>query len=359
MAFGFGSKNTLPIGVDLGYSAVRLAQVRRGKGAMELVGAAKDNVPAHIRDDPTGRLGFFSHHLPRLLKSGDFEGRKCVLGFPAECTFVRHLKVPNLEGRELDAAIRREAREELPYPVDQAILQHLDVGEVFSGGKTMKEVIAVAIPTNTMDAYLDMLTRSDLQVVAVNIGPVAMVECFAEVFSYASDESQAILYVAMGCSSTQVVIARGRRITFARNMPYGTDQADRLIAQKLDISLEVAGNLRRNPDLQMGRDVEGLERVLEPWLGGMEKEIQRSLLYFNSLFHESTVSRVIFSGDQARDKLLSRGLAARLNISPQIGDPMEGIQAGSKLPASFRSDMADQTGYTVAIGLSICGRQGI
>lgn len=360
MFFHVGSKDMLPIGVDLGSSSAKLVQLRSVKNRYELAAYGNIEIPTHIRRDPIGRLGFFSHRIPRLLKSGGFKGSKCILGLPAENTFVRHVKIARTDPKSIEAAVLRAAQRELPYPVDEAVIRHVVAGEVYSSdGESKLEVIIVAIPMSTMDAYLSMTARTGLDVAGVNIEPMAIVECFSKLLSDEGDAETPVLYIDLGSTSTQVVIAHGPSVVFARNMPRGGSQVDQALAEALDVPLDSARSLRLNPELmetvdgQNPQDV--LARCVNPWLAAMEGEIDRCMTYYSTVFRSSHgVQRVIFTGGGAQDKMLCQGIARALKLPAQIGDPLVGLSLGKDVDLSVGE--AGKPDLAVSVGLSLSGQ---
>ncbi|MBS3820857.1 MAG: type IV pilus assembly protein PilM [Planctomycetes bacterium] len=362
MLFHGRAKDVLPIGVDLGSSSAKLVQLRSTRNGHELAACGRVEIPLHIRRDPIGRLGFFAHRLPRLLKSGGFKGHRCVLGLPAENTFVRHVKIPNVSEKDTEAAVMRAAQRELPYPVREAVIRHVVAGEVYSDGETKREVIIVAIPMSTMEAYLEMTNRAGLEVAGVNIEPMAIVECFTSLFAGENEDDDApVLYVDLGASSTQVVIAHGTSVVFARNMPRGGNQVYEALAEELNLSLETAHSLRQHPELMEALDGQSVEDVLArcvtPWLQAMHNEIDRCLQYHATVFRSvSSVKRVIFTGGGAQDKMLCQGIAKALKLPAQIGDPLVGLSIGKDV--TIANSESGQPDLAVGVGLSLSGRQG-
>jgi len=158
--FGDPSKEMLPIGVDFGSSAVKLVQLCSGKDGVELSAYGSIDIPQSYRKNNFERMGFLAKHIPRVIRSGNFKGRKCVLGIPAENTFVRHIKVPRTDAKSTELAVRRGVQSELPCPLQEMVIRYIVAGEVYCNGEVKQEIIVVAIPLDTMDAYLDKIGRA-------------------------------------------------------------------------------------------------------------------------------------------------------------------------------------------------------
>ena len=360
MALRFVKKKALPIGVDLGSSSVKLAQLRYLGEDIELIAAANINIPRDSQAHPPSCSDFVAKLISETLKVNHFNGNQCILSLPAEATIVHHVKMPKLPPAETANALRIELEGKLPCPVDDAIIRHIVAGDAYGDGKDKQEVIAVCTPRQTLDAYLAMSRRARLDVVGVNIEPFAIVECFDRLFRRAEDEARTILFLDMGAASTQVVMTHGCKIAFARNLNTGGQKLDEAVAEGLGIPVDQANALRS--DLAKGKHNLETERelyhLMDQPLAELTDELTQCLRYYESVFRNQTIERAIFVGGQAYDKRLCQTLAQRLSLPAQIGDPLARIRrldgAGMGLGLDRREP---HPGWAVAVGLSIGAHQ--
>lgn len=358
--FGASTNEMLPTGVDIGSSAVKLVQLRSGKNGVELSAYGTVDIPQSCSDDRCERMGFLAKHIQHIIRRGGFRGRKCVLGIPAEDTFVRHIKVPRTaDPKNTELAVRRGVQNELPYPVRDAVIRHIVTGEVYCDGEAKQEIIVAAIPIDTMDAYLDMARRAGLRVVGVSIESLAIVECFSHLFSWGSDQEHTALYIDLGPTSTKVVIAKGQNIVFARNLGCGSRDLEKIITEGMDVSEDLIREFLRDAQKKKLSEEteENLYQLIEPWVDDTYQSIEQCLLYYRSVFRKTKVDRLIFTGDQARDNRLCQMLAKRLNLPAHIGDPMMGLHVVNGIGGALDFKNASRPGLAVGIGLSFCGQE--
>lgn len=354
-------KNTpalLPIGMDVGYTNVRLVQLRMSQTGPELLGAASVHLPTEYREDEFGRLDYLSENIRKIMKSRIFKGNQCVLSLPAEVTFVHHVRIPQLPQEKMEQALREEVADKLPYPIENAVLRHIVAGEVHAKGRDKQEVIIIAVTKDTLKAYMDMAHRAKLDLEAVNIEPCAIVECFARLFTHPSDVSHSTLFVDIGTASTQAVFAHGGNIVFAHNLAGGARQFNQAVAEKLGVPVTEAHAIRQ--DMVDGRDVnipgDELYAILEGPLAKLTEELTQCLRYYESVFRNQAVSRVIFVGGQAYDKRLCQTIARRLNLPAQIGDPLLQVRRVEGIPRETCLNRHEPCpDWTVAVGLSLGG----
>jgi len=358
MAVGIVKGKILPIGVDLGTSSLKLAQLRQVSGSFDLIGAAAADVPPDAAQNPKSQMSFCTSAMKKLLASGNFRGRNCILSIPAAATFVHHVKIAKTSPELVQQAVLREIQGKLPFPAAEAEIRHVVAGDIGGESEVRQEVIVVAAPRETVMAQLTMARKSRLTVVGINIESCAIVECFARLFRRVTDQRRAILFVDLGQSSTQVVLSHGRGIVFARNLPVAGRTFDEEIGKKLGISPAEAGQIRRKLDTQDDDDrrVVELQACMADVVEQLVDELTQCLRYYEAVFRNQSIERVIFLGGQAADRRLCQAIAQRLNLPAQIGDPL--VRVGSLQAGGLNTGLdrrEPQPRWAVAVGLSLGG----
>jgi type IV pilus assembly protein PilM len=346
----------LPIGVDLGSSSIKMAQLRASENSFELLAAARVEIPGECRDDHERRFEFQCDKIRGILAAGAFKGREAILSLPAAATFLQPVRIPIVPQKQIDLAVKNELQGKLPYPEADAVIRHILAGTVYPEGRDMQERIVVAILRSDLEAYLAMAQRAGLQVVGVNIEACAIVECFARVLRRASDESCVTLFIDMGAASTQVALAHSQKIVFASNLPMGGHSLDEEVAEALHIPVEQAHQVRRNMIRQEADTAaeDELYGLLEDRIAGFADKMTQCVRYHESVFRNRPIERVIFVGGQAHDKRLCQSIAKRLHLPAQVGDPIAGIKRVNLAGGAFGLDgRQPNPSWAVAVGLSL------
>ena len=357
---------TLPIGVDLGTTAVRMAQLRTTEDATELLAAGAARLGRFQSLDE--RLDAIVNGIRVVLKSNDFKGKQAIVSLPADLAVVQHVKLPKMSSQDTARTLPMELQGKLPFAAADAIIRHVVAGDVFGDGETRQEVIAVAADRAMIELVLKAAGKGGLEAVGVNIDAFAIVECFGRLFRRTSDLARTILFLDLGAASTQVVLTHGNQIVFARNLALGGDHLDQAVADGLKIPLAQAQALRRGgvsdrqaargeapPDAAVDTAAEDeLYHLLDKPVATLADELLQCLRYYESVFRNQSIERAIFVGGQAYDKRLCQALAQRLNLPAQIGDPLVRINrvegAGLAIGLDRREPQPD---WAVAVGLSL------
>lgn len=356
MAIAFIKNKTMPIGLDFGSSAMKMLQLRQKEDALELIAAHAENIPSGPSHDHLSHSRHLTKSLRQGLKQNQFKGRQCILSLPSQVTLVQHVKVPELTGHELEDAVRWELHDKLPYPVDEAVIRHVVAGKVRGEGESRQEVIAIAVRKSVLEGYLDIACRAGLDIIGVNIASCAIVECFARLFRRTNDTARTILFVDIGSTSTQAVLSHGPNIVFARDLTTAGVQIDEAVAKGLKVPVEQAHSVRM--DLLRGKSSEAtadeLYHLVDAPVHAITEELTKCLRYYESVFRNQSVERVIFVGGQAFDKRLCLSIAKRMNLPAQIGDPLSNARriAGAGLEIGL-DRREPQPNWAVAVGLCL------
>jgi type IV pilus assembly protein PilM len=359
MAVKIVTGKVLPIGVDLGTSSVKLAQLRELDSGHELLAAGMAEIPYPARGNLDARLDFCAAAIRPLLGSHGFRGRQCILSVPAEHTYVRHLRLPRTPPDQMESAVLRELQGKLPFPAEDAEIRHIAVGDTSGDGEPRQEVIVVAAARATLVAYLDMARRAKLDVVGVNVEPCAIVECFGRLFRRVNDQKRTILFIDMGQASTQVVLSHGSQIVFARNVMIAGNHMDKALADKMGVKPEDAWQVRRDEAARLeGPPADSpVYGHLAEVLDALGDELTQCVRYYESVFRNQNIERAIFLGGQASDKRLCQAIAQRLNLPAQIGDPLVRVESPNAAGPTALDRREPQPRWAVAVGLSLGGAQ--
>ena len=357
MGIRINKTQTLPIGVDLGTSIAKLAQMKVREDGIELLAAGAVEIPPEARMDRRARLRWLAEGIPRVLQSKLFKGRQCILGLPAQDVSVHHVKLPKASAEDTARAVVMELEGKLPCPTDQAVVRHVVAGDLYGDGEPRQEVIAIAVQRSTLEEYLGLARRVRLDVVGVNVECCAIVECFARLFRRTGDSARTTMYLDIGHSSTQVVLSHGQRMVFARNLAMGGERFDKAVAAGMEISPEQAHALRRELSGEGKKDPaaeEALYHMLDDAVAGLVEELNQCIRYYESVFRNQLIERAIFVGGQAYDKRLCQTVARQLNLPAQVADPLVRVKrvegAGLEWGLDRRNPQPD---WAVAVGLSL------
>ena len=321
------ASNANPIGVDFGSDCLRMVQLQVIDGEPRITAAASADVPAHVRNDPTARTSFFAETARDLLAQGKFKGRQAVLALPAAQMYIQHLRLPKMDEEGLKKALPWEARGKLPIDPSHALLRHTVAGEIYQDSEPKDEVILMAAARETVSGLLASAAKAKLDVLGMNVEPMAIVDCFNHVYRRKADQTSINLFVDIGFKSSRAIIAEGSRILFARVIPIGGEHLNRAVAQALGIGAEEAKLLRIKlcqfqPSLDEHR---ARQEIQSPQTSAEAPAAQEGFALLNASIAAAEKSQAINTPAPAATATLSAPAAPRATKGKIPGDPSEQI----------------------------------
>jgi type IV pilus assembly protein PilM len=179
------------------------------------------------------------------------------------------------------------------------------------------------------------------------------------------DESEVHVLLDLGARRSQVVIGKGREISFYKPVEVGAVHLHDAVARKLEITLEEARALRRRliesaSDQQESRSTPDAVRqaVHDATRGTIEelaKEISLCLRYYSVTFRGQRPARVRVVGGEATDPHVLGILSEALPISVEAGQPLVSVNTAAMTQADRRGCMGE---WAVAFGLGLKMTQG-
>ncbi|MGH2981873.1 MAG: type IV pilus assembly protein PilM [Solirubrobacterales bacterium] len=283
------------------------------------------------------------------------------LGVANQRVAVRTLRMPLIEDpEELDTAVRFQAQEHLPMPLDQAVVDHQVVSRSKAeDGTRAMEVIAVAARRDMLGALLTAVRGANLRPVGIDLSAFALIRALAVEAADSGPDPEATaeggfvpatLYCNLG-DVTNLAVARGSTCLFTRISPFGVEGVAQRLAERRTLSLEHARQwlvhvgLER-PTFEIEGDqelVSATREVLEEGAVKLADELRLSLEYYGAQEGVPAVERVVVAGPGSRIP----GLVDRLQTG--LGQPCS--TATPRALSELGDDVAAR--LTVSYGLAL------
>lgn len=343
-----------PIGLDFGTHALRLAQVRIEDGDFKLFAAASAEIPGDVREDPEARIEFLAQSVPHLLHTGKFRSRRAILGLPSSVVHTQHLTLEPMDQKLLKDAVIDCARQKLPFDPDQAIFRHTVAGQTRDSDDPRLHIVVMSADARWVNRFIGAAGKAGLYIVGLNMQPMALLDCFANIYRRTAEQQSVRMYVDIGSSGSRAFIAQHTHLLFARNLTIGGDQLTRAVADNLSMSLHDARTLRIKLAAGAAADGARVEEACRPIVDELVKQLDACRREHELAFPHLAVHRLIFVGGEARHESLCRYIAERLKLPGQTGDSLCRMARKSRIDIESAIDRrCPQPGWAAAIGLSM------
>ena len=345
------------IGLDIGTSGVRAAELAFGKGGATLRRFGQvDLPPGAVRDGEVAEPETVARAIKQLWASAKFGSKKVVVGVANQRVIVRQVDLPWLPADELRKSLAFQVQEFIPIPVDQAILDFHPVEEFTneSGGRMLR-VLLVAASREMVTGLLDAAHRADLSVTQVDLTPFAVLRAAADIDGFDPDHGDAEAIVDIGAKVTNILVHQRGIPRFVRILLMGGEDLTEAVAERLGVPIEDAERAKRDLGLKAFPGDELAQHpashALEAAANAFVDEVRGSLDYYRAQPAAVSIRRCVISGGGSR----LRGLEQRLSSATRL--PVSTAETNTRLRHGGADDGARDVDavMTVPVGLAMAG----
>ncbi len=314
------------VGLDIqpGYASAVQARVNGSIVVQRAAGAPLP--PDTVREGEVLDGRALAETLREMFRDSRLDKRVRV-GVANQRTVLRTLELPPLTDRkELATAVRFQAEDQIPMPLDSAVLDFHSLGVIDTPAGPRQRVIVVAAQRDMVERLLAAVRSAGLRPEGIDLSAFALIRSL-----HRADEEHSgrVLYLNIG-GLTNMAIAEGTVCRFTRVVGGGLESMAADIAERHGIKLHDARELLASVDLEEQAPVAPLAADassstpehpaidVRPVLAGGVREIAGEVR--NSLdFHRSQdgggeVTSVVLSGPALQISGFARALQSELRV---------------------------------------------
>jgi type IV pilus assembly protein PilM len=189
------------IGVDIGSSAVKMVQLRKGNGGWTVVAAGLADVVRTTGGLERQEESKIIRAVKDCLRSARVKTRMAVCGVSGPDVAVRPFKFPALSQDEMEGAIRLEASQLCPFNIDDCSVSY----QVISNGDNSVSGIFVAVVNKLVERKKRCAESASLDTVLMDVDGLALLNCFGGIEKPDADRTIAILNVGSSCATLAIM----------------------------------------------------------------------------------------------------------------------------------------------------------
>jgi type IV pilus assembly protein PilM len=319
------------VGLDIGTSGVRAAELTMGKGAATLERFGQVALPAGaVRDGEVIDADVVAGAIKQLWAQAKFSSKKVVVGVANQKVVVRQVDLPWLPMKELRQSLAFQVQDFIPMPVEQAILDFHPLEEFTndSGGRMLR-VLLVAAARDMVGSALEAVEKAGLQPTMVDLTSFAVLR--SQVSSNAGFAVEAEALVDVGANVTNIVVHQGGVPRFVRILLMGGADITDAVAERLGVPADQAESVKQSTGLALipgQADPHPANRAIESTGAAFVEEVRGSLDYYLAQPGAARIGRVVLSGGGSRLGGLVERLGAATRLPVEVAHPMSALKIG-------------------------------
>ena len=390
------------IGVDVGSTAVRVAEVAAGEFPVIVRAAQVPLPPGVVEAGEVRQPEVVAEALRELWSKAGVKSKQVHLGVGNQRVVVRELALPWLPEKELRDTLGFQVQEFIPMASDEAVLDFDPLGEMDQGGRRMVRILLVAAHKPMVNALVEAALAAKLDPQGIDLTPFAVIRAVGagdDGLDLDSSGDEAI--VDIGAQVTSICVHDRGVTRFVRMLPSGGRDITLALASGLGVDDEVAERLKRGerfggiadavravgspaggapgvqlpppadalpvdtlptgtPPVKAPRGVPGVladpAEVRDLALaraGSFVDEVRSSLEFYTAQMPNAQIGRVLVVGGGSRLDGLLELLQERLPVPVDRGRLFE--RAKSEIELSAEASAEAEAVLAVAVGLAIPG----
>jgi type IV pilus assembly protein PilM len=234
------------VGLDIQPGLVAAVQARVNGAVLAERAGTLPLGPDTVREGEVADEGTLTDALGELFAANRL-GKQVRVGIANQRTVLRTLELPPVTDRkELDAAVRFQAQDQVPMPLNNALLDFHALGIVDTPAGARQRVVLVAAQRDMVERLLAAVRGAGLNPVGVDLSAFALIR---SLYRRDGDPDARVLYLNVD-GLTNLAIAEGSACRFTRVVGGGFEGMAGELAARRGIAITDARELLASVDLR-------------------------------------------------------------------------------------------------------------
>lgn len=342
------------VGLDIGTSKVRAAEVSRGRGRPTIVRYAEAPLPVGaVRDGEVVNHDIVVEALRHVRTAGKFVNRDVVLGVGNQRVMVRSLELPWMPMNQLRSTLPFQVGDMLPVAVEDAVLDYYPTGG-YQDEKSQRTVqgLLVAATRDTIGPNIAAAETAGWRPMQLDLNAFALTRAL----SLLGIQDRCVALVDIGAKTTNVVVLDHGVPRLVRVLASGGQDTTDAIAAELKIPLGDAEALKREVGLgfQVPEQYRAASDIVSHVTGGLIESIRSTFTYYAQNNPGAAPDLVLLTGGGSYLNGLGQYLSSASRLTVSL------VDFGSAVTVSKSANVAPlkgaETTIAIPLGLALAER---
>jgi type IV pilus assembly protein PilM len=292
----FKSASKSFLGVDIGTFSIKIVEMSKAGKRKKLDNYGEIHAEA-LYEKPfrtfdksilTVSTEEIAKSISAILSEAKIKTRKAYFSIPDYSTFFTTFSMPPMTEEELPDAIRYEARQHIPLPLSEVVLdwQKIEGGDE----KVPFKILLVVVPNEIIHQYQEIAKNANLELLALEA------EVFGLSRALVKEDKGIVALIDVGARSTTVSIISNQILRLSHSFDTSGNDLTSIIAKSLDLEYSAAEALKKKQGIleQNGQGREALLPLIDLIVGETKK-----ILKSYAQNENQEVQKIILAGSSA------------------------------------------------------------
>lgn len=351
-------------GIDLGQSALKALRLELIDGVVTATAFDYIEHPKILSQPDADPDQLTRDALNQFLSRNSLQGDLIAISVPGQTGLARFVKLPPVEAKKIPDIVKFEAKQQIPFPLDEVVWDWQKIGSDKSEDFAENEVGLFAMKRDMVSRYLQSFRDVMIEVHHVQMAPLALVNYVAFDHmgkkAYGTDEpvaegdaqdSGCMVTVDVGVDNSNLVVTDGQKVIWQRPIPIGGNHFTRALTKEMKLTFAKAEHLKRNAT--KAEDPKKIFQAMKPVFSDFVGELQRSLGFFTNTHRGANINRMVGLGNAFRLPGLQKFVSQSLGMELEKVDEFTKLTGDDVKKAPVFAD--NILSFAVAYGLALQG----
>lgn len=357
-------------GIDIGQCALKAMRCRaHDDDAKKIIVEAFDYIeyPKILSQAGAEPDELIADALKLFLSRNTVRGDQVAMSVSGQSGLARFIKLPPVEAKKIPDIVRYEARQQIPFDLNDVIwdYQRMGGGSEEEGFALETEIGLFAMKRDAVFRALEPFQKAGIEVDFIQLTPLALYNylLFDQLRDLPApdeydpeDPPESTVILSMGTDSTDLVVTNGFRV-WQRSIPLGGNHFTKALTKELKLTFAKAEHLKRNA--KAAQDPKAIFQAMRPVFSDLLTELQRSIGFFSSIDRAAKIGRIVALGNATKLPGLRRYLAQNLGFKVDRIERFEGLTGSAVLGAPVFQENAGSFGVCYGLALQALGKSGL
>lgn len=315
------------IGLDMGSHTIKMVSLKRTSKGLLLTGLVMKEIPSNIdrRDIPA-----MANLLKGLVKEIGIKTKKINLTLSCPDIQIRRITLPSIPKEELKEAISWEMKEQLPFPIETALIDFHILREFTEEEIKKVEILIIACPKEWIDQTLNIISEAGLEAIHAEVTHVSLWNAMINLERFKEEERIAL--IDLGAEKTYLYLFENGILVFNRVItPGGKDITQTLLDEILGLTYEQAEKTKKEIGISLRKSpvefpsVAKESFVMRPAFERLLSEIGRSIEFYRNQFIVEKIDKILICGGGAHLNNIIPYFEEELRLRVESFNPLQGL----------------------------------
>jgi len=196
------------VGIDIGAESIKLVQLQKTRKGLVLQKAGITSVKEIPFYDGMSKEDLAAEAIRWLLAHNDIKSAVAAITLPGSMVYSKYITLPAVSEDKIDQIIQFEARQQIPFPLEEVSWDYTILGKSVSGEEL--NVVVHVVKKDIVESFMNEVNNFGIDVAIIDVMSMVLYNILDS-----NDAEEGTLLIDMGACNTNIILVDNDKITSA------------------------------------------------------------------------------------------------------------------------------------------------